>query len=215
MSKTTDKITVTDARLDRALINRVEPRIIPKVTKQINKAINDSKLQIGTITKFYPHLDRCEVLLNDELIICRILHRYVGDLIDYYTPIGEEDFCDVLNEPCVIPRSQLECVILDVDNGNNEQIMLGYLNSDEIVGINPAEMGNLKLVSRTPTNQYWIKFGWNGLDLRLPDNPVTNTGEMDSEMEPIQYYTKAEIDTIVEELRKEIHGEDDTDVTEG
>lgn len=215
MSKTTDNITVTDARLNKALMNRVEPQFLPKVTTQINQAINDSKLQIGVITKFYPYIDRCEVEVNDELIICRILHRYVGDLIDYYTPIGDEDYCDNLNEPCVIPRSQLECVVLDVNNDNNEQVMVGYLNSDEIVGINPAEMGNLKLVARTPTNQYWIKFGWNGLDLRLPDNPVTNTGEFDSEMEPIQYYTKAEVDAIVEELRKEIHGEDDTDVIEG
>lgn len=215
MSKTTDKITVTDARVDRALIKRVEPQIIPKVTKQINQAINDSKLQIGIITKFYPYIDRCEVQVNNELILCRILHRYVGDLIDYYTPIGDEDFCDTLNEPCIIPRSQLECLVLDVNNGNDEQIMMGYLNSDEIVGINPAEMGNLKLVSRTPTNQFWIKFGWNGLDLRLPNNPVTNTGETDSEMQPIDYYTKSEMDAIIEELRKEIHGEDDTDVIEG
>lgn len=218
--KTTENITVTDGRLSRALSTKVIPIVMPKVTKQVNKAVKDSKFKIGVMTKFYPYLDKCQVEINGELIICRILHRFVGGLTDYYTPLGDEDFCDNLKEPCVIPWASLECVVLDVDNGDDEQIMVGYLNSEEI-GLNPAKPGNMKLVSRVPTNQFWIKFGWDGLDLRLNDTPTTNTGETDEEMSEVDYvnvnevYTKSEIDKIIEDLRKEIHGEDDTDELEG
>lgn len=219
--KTTDNITVTNGRLEKALKSRVEPIIMPQVTKQVNKAINDSKFQIGVMTKFYPYLDKCEIEVNGELVLCKILHRFIGDLCEYYTPIGDEDYCSTLNEPCIIPMGTLECLILDVNDNTDEQIMVGFINSEELIGVNPATQGNMKLVSRTETNQFWIKFGLDGLDIRSPETPITNVGEYDSTMEEINYpdskdvYTKAEVDQLIEDLRNEILGEDDTDEPEG
>ncbi|MBO6275793.1 MAG: hypothetical protein J6M91_09740 [Methanobrevibacter sp.] len=218
--KTTDNITVTNGRLEKALKNRVEPIIMPQVTKQVNQAVMESKFQIGIMTKFYPYLDKCEIEVNGELILCKILHRFIGDLIDYYTPVGDEDYCTVLKEPCIIPRSTLKCLILDVNDDSDEQIMVGFINYEELIGINPAKMGNLKLVSRTETNQFWIKFGLDGLDIRSPETPTTSIGEYDSTMEEITYtnsndvYTKAEVDKLLEDLKNEILG-DDADESEG
>ena len=213
--KTTDNITVTDGRLNRALSTRVEPIIMPKVTKKITQAVNQSKFQLGTMTKFYPYLDKCEVELNNELVICSILHRFGGELIDFYTPLGEEDFCDNLNEPCIIPRNGLGCLVLDIDNGTDEKIMCGFINLEELIGINPASPGNIKLVTRGGNNQYWLKFGNDGLDIRTINAPTTNIGDYDEDMSEVNYadsnetYTKEEIDKIIEDLRKEIHGDDE------
>ena len=219
--KTTDNITVTNGRLEKALKSRVDPIIMPQVTKQVNQAVNDSKFQIGVMTKFYPYLDKCEIEVNGELVLCKILHRFIGDLCEYYTPVGDEDYCSTLNEPCIIPMGTLECLILDVNDNTDEQIMVGFINSEELIGVNPAKQGNLKLVSRTETNQFWIKFGLDGLDIRSPQAPTTNVGEYDSTMEEVKYtnsnevYTKAEVDQLIEDLKNEILGEDDTDEPEG
>lgn len=219
--KTTDNITVTNGRLEKALKTRVEPIIMPQVTKQVNQAVNDSKFQIGVMTKFYPYLDKCEIEVNGELVLCKILHRFIGDLCEYYTPVGDEDYCSTLNEPCIIPMGTLECLILDVNDNTDEQIMVGFINSEELIGVNPAKQGNLKLVSRTETNQFWIKFGLDGLDIRSPQAPTTNVGEYDRTMEEVKYtnsnevYTKAEVDQLIEDLRNEILGEDDADEPEG
>lgn len=213
--KTTENITVTNGRLKKALTTRIEPIIMPKVSKQIVKAVNDSKLQIGILTKFYPYLDKVEVLVNDEKILCRILHRFGGDIIDFYTPIGEDEYCDELHEPCIVPRGELEVAILDVNNNTNEQILLGYLLDDELIGRNPASKGNLKLSHINGVNEYWIKFGAEGLDIRSPTTPVTNVGLEDNEMTEINYtnsndtYTKAEVDQLLLDLKNEILGEDD------
>ena len=48
------------------------------------------------------------------------------------------------------------------------------------IGINPASQGNLKISTDGGTNQFWIKFGYDGLDLRLPGESTTNIGNMDS-----------------------------------
>ena len=210
--KTTQNITVTNGRLTNALSKRIEPLIIPKVNKTINKAVDDSKIQIGILTKFYPYLDKVEVNLNGKKILCRILHRFGGDIIDFYTPIGEDDYCEELHEPCIIPREELEVAILDVNN-TDEQIMIGYLFDDELIGRNPASKGNLKLSYITGINEYWVKFGADGLDVRSPTTPVTNVGMEDNEMTEINYtnsedtYSKSEIDKMFEDLRNEILGD--------
>ncbi len=195
--KTSDNITVTDGRLKKALQTNVENIIIPQINSKVNKTARDAKIQVATMTKFYPYLDKCEVDLNGNLVICKILHRFSGALIDFYTPIGDEDYCERLKEPCIIPMETLQCLILDINDDSDEQLMIGYFLPDEIVGLNPASQGNLKLASMGETNQYWIKFGIEGLDIRSPDIPSTNIGEYDSDMVNLDYVTKKELDDLI------------------
>lgn len=223
--KTSDNITVTDGRLKKALRTNVEDIIMPQVNQTVNKAVKDNKIQIARLTKFYPYLDKCEVDLNGELVICKILHRFCGDLIDFYTPIGDDAYCDDLHEPCIIPREKSECLVLDVNDDSKEQVMIGYFIPQELVNMNPAKQGNLKLACVGVSNQYWIKFGADGLDIRSPEAPVTNVGEFDKDMSPVDYadagdtytkeevynkeevYTKEEVDELIKKAIEEANEE--------
>ena len=211
--KTTDNITVTNGRLKKALDKQVSPIIMPKVSKQIIKAVNDSKLQIGTVTKFYPYLDKYEVKLNGQLVICSVLHRYAGELFDFYTPFGDEDYCPNLNEPCIIPRAELNCLVLDVQDGTDEQILMGFVHLEDIIGISPARNGFMKISSTGITNEEYIEFG-QGLRIHSRSAPDVSTGDMFDEAKEVNYansndtYTKEEIDKMIEDLRNELTGED-------
>lgn len=203
--KTSENITVTDARLRNALKSEFNYSISPEINAKISQVAQDLKLQIGVMTKFYPYLDKAEIRLkNNKLILCKILHRFTGNLIDFFTPDGEEDFCDKLKEPCIIPRSELECLILDINDNTDMQILVGFINSEELIGFNPAKKGSLKLVDIEGTNQYWIKFGGNGLDIRLPDQPSAEVGDLDSNMSCLEYVQKGTFENTVVELNKKI-----------
>lgn len=205
--KTSDKINVTDARLRKALKSEFDFSVMPGINNKIFKVASDSKMQIGVMTKFYPYLDKSEVKLrNNSLILCRNLHHFSGNLIDFFTPEGEYDYCSELKEPCIIPREEIECLILDVNDSTNEYILVGFLGMEELIGMNPAKPGNLKLVSKADDNEYWIKFGGDNLNIRVPEGLVMNQGRLDEEMQTIDYvtpddtYSKTEIDIKLDEI---------------
>ena len=97
------------------------------------------------------------------------------------------------------------------DADSNEYLLLGYYSNEELIGINPASQGNFKIVTRGGTNQFWIKFGYDGLDLRLPGKTTINAGDMDSTMESVDYpltndvYTKSEVIALINDLRRELN----------
>ena len=209
----TKDITITKGRVEEAIEGAITRTIGPKITQQINTAVEGAKIRTGIITKFYQYLDKAEVQLDNsnQKVLCKILHRYGGELIDFFTPNGDEDFCTELHEPCIIPRGDMHCLIVNIhENDSNDWLMLGYYAPAELDGINPASQGNLKLSTDGGTNQFWIKFGYDGLDLRLPGESTTNIGNMDSEMEGLQYansqdvYTKLEVDEKIKEITVDI-----------
>ena len=152
-------ITVTDNRLLEALSNPVSKIVGNTVPQQIKKAVEALKIYTGVVTKFYPYLDKAEVKLDkgNKKVLCKILHRYGGELLDFYTPFGEQTLCETLKEPCVIPRDTLHCLIVDVqDFDSNEHLILGFYMNEEIVGLNPAKPGNMKLITRGGSNHHWL-----------------------------------------------------------
>jgi len=197
-------ITVTKGRAKEAIEGGVTKVFGTKVSNQINNAVAEERIRTGVITKFYPYLDKAEVKLDNvnKKIICKILHRFGGDLIDFYTPSSsEKSFDDNLKEPCIIPRAaQHVCVLSIHDADSAENIILGYYQNEEVVGMKPAEPGNMKLTSITEPNLYWLQFGKDGLDLRLPKQATTNVGVTPNTMENVEYtqkgdvYTKDEVD---------------------
>ena len=115
--KRIDNITATQGRLKQAYDKGLGKLVQNDISKTVNNIVKDTRINTGVITKFYPYLDKAEVKLsNDKLILCKILHRYGGELIDYYTPTGEEDYCIKLKEPCILPREELNCLIMDGDD---------------------------------------------------------------------------------------------------
>lgn len=196
-------ITATNGRLtsnlDRIIGNSIDKR---RIEEMVDTKINSSKAVTGIVTKFYPYLDKAEVLIDGskKKVLCQILHRFGGELIDFYTPNGDREFCDKLKEPCIKPRGALSCFVVEAQD---KWILLGYFQPEELIGINPAAMGDMKLVTRGGTNQFWIKFGYAGLDIRSSTRPVTNVGMMDDEMAELTYadgdsvYTREELDSII------------------
>lgn len=206
-------ITVTQGRMEQAM-NKGFGKIIENSSKKIIKNdVEPFKIRTGVVTKFYHYLDKAEVKFDntDKSVLCKILHRFGGELTEYYTPAGDEIFDDGRKEKCIIPRAELHCLIVNInDEDSNEYLLLGFYENEDLVGVNPASEGNIKIVTRGGTNQFWIKFGYDGLDLRLPDSITTNTGELDGEMIENKYansdnvYTKEEIDKMLEDLKEEL-----------
>lgn len=206
-------ITVTDATLKDLLISNVESNLKPKIEKKIDKKVEDSLIKTGRITKFYPYLDKAEVQLdvNDQKIICKILHRYGGDLLDLYTPLeAERIYDDDMHEVAIIPKAaQNVCVLSINDRDSKENLILGYYQNKELVGLNPARPGNMKLMSITELNPFWIKFGVDGLELRLPKKSSMSVGDLDKDMQDVDFasadnvYTKEEVYSKSEVYTKE------------
>lgn len=195
------EITVTDARLLQALETPISHVMSNSITPQINKVANDLKIKTGRVTKYYQYLDKAEVQLDEsnKKVVCRLLHSFGGSIIDLFTPLAEEGtFCDNIKEPCIIPRYALDCAVVPINS--DEWLLLGYINKNELVGLNPAKQGNIKISSINDLNQFWIQFGRDGLDIRLPSKLTAEVGKLDENMKKVDYvesdtvYTKEEVD---------------------
>lgn len=205
MMRTSEDITVTDARMKEALRNQVNPIISETVPPMINESLNAVRIFTGVVTKFYHYLNKVEVQLDDDgrKVVCKRLHLLGGNLIDLFTPAEDhQDFCDTLKEPCIIPRDTLHCLVVNIFN-NTDYLFLGFFEVDELIGLNPAAPGNLKICAIGGTNQYWIKFGHDGLDIRTNKEPTIKVGDMDEDMSNVTYavsndvYTKEEVDELI------------------
>lgn len=234
--KTVKNSTITQGRMEQSIEHAINRVAGPQITQQINQAVEDERIRTGSVTKFYPYLDKAEVKLDHsgELVLCKILHRFGGELLDLYTPTADSvGYCDNLHEPCIFPREKLHCLIINInDLDSDEHLLLGFYQNEELVGLNPANPGNFKIVTRGGTNQFWIKFGYDGLDLRLPDAATTNVGDMDRDMTPVDYantdsvytkdevynkmevYTKEEVDELIGKKIAEFLGEEEDGTTD-
>ena len=198
-------ITSTEGRLT-SIINNFNSNAIEKVVpEKISNAVNDAKIRTGVITKFYQYLDKAEVKLdhNGKTVLCKILHRYGGEIMEYYTPLMDSsEYDEKLHEPYVVPRSSNHVLVISIhDDDSNENLILGYYQNEEIVGYNPAKPGNIKLMCHDGDNQYWVKFGIDGLDYRGSSSPKIVYGDTDDDMEeldPTDNYTKEEVDAILD-----------------
>lgn len=221
-----NEITVTQGRLNQALSTAIKKTDVgTHINQQIQDAVENVMIRTGIITKFYPFLDKAEVKLDfdDSLILCKILHRYGGDILDFYTPLeSEKIFDDELKEPAIIPRSpQNVCVLRIHDNDSEENLILGYYQNEEIVEYNPAAPGNIKLMSLNEVNPYWIKFGIDGLEFRLPKSLNMEVGDLEENMKDFNYansdntytkdevYTKEEVDELIKNAIEEALGDDE------
>lgn len=198
-------ITVTEGKLVSGLDKINQSSIEKTVPQAINTVIEQVSIRTGVIVRFFPYIDKAEVKLdsNGKKILCKILHRYGGDLLDFYTPSAyDNDFDDSLQEPYVIPKAeQCVCVLNIHDNDSDEHIILGYYNNEEIVGFNPAKPGNIKLTKLSEDgNEFWIKFGVDGFNYKIPSKSNVQVGNIYDEegVQDVEYPTSDDIYTIDE-----------------
>lgn len=203
-------ITVTEGRTKHVFKDGVKRAIMPQVKETVQTAVESERIRTGVITRYYPYLDKAEVKLDEtkKTILCKILHRFGGDMVDFYTPLEyEESFDEDLEEPCIIPRASHNVCVLQIhDKDSDENLILGYYQNTDVVGFTPAKSGNIKLMSITEPNLYWIEFGPDGLNLRLPKNPSIEMGELPIEMENGDFYTKKEVDEKLKDTSDSIEG---------
>ena len=102
--KSSNDVTVTDARMKDVLKKQVVPLVMESVSPVITREVETAKLRTGVVTKFYPYLDKAEVELDNSnlKVLCRLPHKFGGALIDFFTPAGDEDFCEDFKEPCIV-----------------------------------------------------------------------------------------------------------------
>lgn len=196
--KTSKNVTVTEGRTKEAIFNVFNKTLTPQIKNDVKNAVENERIKTGVITKYYPYLDKAEVKLDEtkKTVLCKILHRFGGDMIDFYTPLdAEESYDETLKEPCIIPKARHNVCVLQIhDDDSDENLILGYYQDSDVVGFKPATPGNVKLMSITEPNLYWVEFGPDGLNLRLPKNPSIEVGTVKDEMENGDVYTKKEVD---------------------
>lgn len=210
---TAQNITITENRVKQALNTTIKGIVVPTIKETVKEAVENERIRTGVITKFYPYLDKAEVKLDESgsKVLCKILHRYGGDMIDFYTPLAyKKMFDNKMKEPCIIPRARQHVCVLQIhDADSDENLILGYYQNRNIKGFEPAPHGNIKIMSITEPNLYWIQFGRNGLELRLPEKGKMKKGVLPKEMESFEYvdskevytkeevYTKQEVDELI------------------
>ena len=213
-------ITATDGRVKSAITPVINSVVDSKLEKEIKKEVDKSKIQIGILTKYYPYLDKAEVKVDDKIILCKILHRMHGSLVDFFTPLGDSSFCETLKEPCIIPRGELDCLVADINDNTKEQLLLGYFLKNDILYTHPAEPGHYRIADLSATNEYGLDIGAGGINLNSNEGVTFTEGLTSSDNSVVEYannnnvypkeevYTKEEVDELIDKLRKELTGED-------
>lgn len=200
-----NNITVTDGRLLRAwkTVNKATEE--NTISEKIKEAVDESKIKTGTVTCFFPWLDKCRVKLDDsdEYKICKILHRCWGGMVDFYTPQGEASLDEELKEPCVLPLEQSPCLIVDIDDKSSEWLLLGYYNAYGSMFNKPADEGEWKLANIGATDTFYLKFGNSKFEVAT-SNGVSITEKTGTESNELEYYTKSEVDELLDNLREEL-----------
>lgn len=210
-------ITDTEARLGNILTNISTNTIEKTVPQQIEKAMEDVFIKTGTIVRFYPYADKALVKmdLTGEKELCKILHRYGGDVLELYTPSSASGGFDTnYHEPFVTPKAKLNVCVLKIrDEDSEENLILGYYMDKEIVGYSPAKPGNIKLTSLAEDgDENWIKFGKMGFQYKLRKTPNMKVGSNFNKkgFEQVEYvnngdvYTKDEVGRLVRQLSNRI-----------
>ena len=117
---------VTDSRVKNSLkVHFKEFLDDEKISEQINQKIEEHSIKKGVVKEVYHFLDTSLVELSDKTRVeAYHLHRTLGNILDLFTPLGEVSISETRNEPCIIPRYQLKCLVAEV--GKDEYVLLGY-----------------------------------------------------------------------------------------
>lgn len=205
-------ITVSDARLKRAIRGIQETTSTSKTQKMVEEAKEEVKLKKAKVTKFYINNDTVEAELNGETVECKLLQLFGPEFVLKYAPTGDYEWDAQKATGYIVPRSPVPCVVLPVSSETDEYFVIGYYN-EYTTQVKPPALGNVKLSYISAVDEFLVQFGSEGF------NTVTNhlnqyTGYNDDYTKPIdelptkdtlkEYYTKAEVDKIIEDLRKEL-----------
>lgn len=185
-------ITITDGRVIESWVqlnNLTQTDKDKKIETLIKSTGEGSKIWIGEITCFYPYLDKMQVQIkNGQLVLCKILHRLGGSLIDYYTPEGEWSYDNELKEPCVVPVEKSSCLVASVHN-DDEWCFLGFYTENEL-NVTPALEGHYKIMGCGVNTENCLDFSNTQLNIKTENDDG--------------YCTRSEVEQMIDELREEL-----------
>lgn len=111
--------------------------------------LENLKIRIGEVLKFYPGSDKVLVRFGDNSIErCLEAHPVVSDEINVsWTPVGYGKVDKDYNEPCIVPISRFNAIVLNIRNSDNkrENCVIGYISLDSQKILCNAFSGELKL----------------------------------------------------------------------
>lgn len=211
-------ITVTNGRLLRALNNANETARKTSTTR-IKENYESISIHTGTLTKFYYNWDRAEVKLNNqekEVVLCRLTHPVSMGCKFFWTPFGDLKYDEERQHTYFAPAaSNYRCLVLTIkDEGSfviayyyNEKIgsppniaeggvvhIAGY---DESIQLGGVQEGGIILDAPNIIFKDWIAG-----DQR---NVVPSANMTDDNILSKDYYSKEEVDSLLQELRDEFN----------
>lgn len=211
------KKVVTDSRVRNSLDFHFKRFLdSEKIPEQINKKIEEHSLKKGVVKEVYHYLDTSLIeLSNGKLVEADHLHRTLGNIVDLFTPIGEQIISETKNEPCIIPRFKLKCLVAEV--GKDEYVLLGYRNPNMTGSFSPAENGHYLIKTMTDGFQAGLDVSSDNINIISHQGASFTEADVDKDTEIIyanskdtytksevykksQTYNKAQVDALLKEI---------------
>ena len=212
------KKVITNERTRNALHNQFKSFLdSEKIPEQIEKTIKEHSLKEGIVKEVYPYLDFSLVQLsNGKEVEAWHLHRVFGNIIDLFTPEGEQIISSIKNEPCIIPRFQLKCVVAEM---SDEYVLMGYYSPNMVGSFSPAQKGHYLIKTLTDGFNAGIDIHSNNIDIMAHEGASfteTSSGESntveyansENTYTKQQVYNKAQVDALLKEIWDYIRSED-------
>lgn len=210
---TSASITPTDERLLQAF-RRTEIISSNTIINKQSSTKNTFDVQLGTITRFYYEWDRAEVKLNGETRLCRLTHPTTGNCDIFFTPFGDLKWDEKRRKTYFSPLSKCECIVLLID-GETPFILSYYFS--ELTGPLPTINDGGVLHIRSYGDSVQIGGNNGGITLDTSQiifkdwadseqrNPVNTADITEDNVLNKEYYTKEEVDSLLQELRDEFN----------
>lgn len=211
------KKVVTDSRVKNSLRTHFKQFLDEeKIPEQINKKIEEHSLKKGVVKEVYHYLDTSLIeLSNGKLVEADHLHRTLGNIVDLFTPMGEQIISETKNEPCIIPRFQLKCVVAEI--GKDEYVLLGYRNPNMTGSFSPAENGHYLIKTMTEGYQAGLDISPDNINIISHQGASFTEADVDKDTEIVyanskdtytksevykksQTYNKAQVDALLKEI---------------
>ena len=226
------KKVVTDSRV-RNILDSHFKRFLDseKIPEQINKKIEEHSIKKGLVREVYHYLDTSLIeLSNGKLVEACHLHRTLGNIVDLFTPMGEQIISETKNEPCIIPRFKLKCLVAEV--GKDEYVLLGYYNPNMVGSFSPAENGHYLIKTMTEGYQAGLDISPDNINIISHQGASFTEADVDKETDIVyanskdtytksevykksQTYSKTKIDDLLKEIWDYIRPEESEDEENG
>ena len=210
------KKVVTKARVKNSLQTQFKEFLDGEnIPEQITKKIEEHSIQKGLVKEVYHYLDTSLVELeNGKTVEAYHLHRTLGNIIDLFTPIGEQVISETKNEPCILPRYQLKCLVAEV--GSDEYVLLGFYNPNMVGSFSPAENGHYLIKTMNDGFQAGLDIfsdninidsyqGASFIQTNADGDKEINYADSDNVYRKAEVYNKLQTDLLLKEIWDYIH----------